>query len=146
MKYLPAVKTATILVGLALFAMLVQGYHPGAEDDGVYLAAIKKDLNPALYPHDADFFRVQLQATIFDKVIADSIRLTHLFRLSHLSVGVTILLWQFASVVLILWGCLRIARRVFVETHAQWAAVAFVAALLTLPVAGTALYLDDQYL
>ncbi|MGO9862275.1 MAG: DUF6798 domain-containing protein [Terriglobales bacterium] len=146
MKYLPAAKTATILLGLALFAMLVQGYHPGAEDDGVYLAAIKKDLSPALYPHDADFFRVQLQATIFDKVIAGSIRLTQLSHLYHLSVGVTILLWQFASVVLILWGCLRIARRVFVETHAQWAAVAFVAALLTLPVAGTALYLDDQYL
>jgi hypothetical protein len=140
MKYLSAAKTATILLGVTLFALLVQGYHPGVEDDGVYLAAIKKDLNPALYPYDADFFRVQLQATIFDKLIAGSIRLT------HLPAGVMILLWQFVSVVLILWGCLRIARRVFVETHAQWAAVAFVGALLALPVSGTALYLDDQYL
>ena len=140
MKYLSAAKTAAILVGLALLAFLVQGYHPGVEDDGVYLAAIKRDLNPALYPHDADFFRVQLQATIFDKLIAGSIRLT------HLPAEVTILLWQFVSVVLTLWGCLRIARRIFPETHAQWAAVGLVAALLTLPVSGTALYLDDQYL
>src|ERR1039457_5901629 len=140
MKGHSGAKTLAILVGLSLFAFLVQGYHPGAEDDGVYMAAIKNDLNPALYPHDADFFRVQLQATIFDKLIAGSVRLT------HLPLGAMLLLWQFASIALILWGCLRIARRVFVESHAQWAAVAFVAALLTLPVAGTGLYLDDQYL
>ena len=140
MKDSSAAKTLLILVGVSLLAFLVQGYHPGVEDDGVYLAAIKRDLNPALYPHDADFFRVQLQATIFDKLIAGSIRLT------HLPAGVTILLWQFTSVVLILWGCLRISRRVFAESHAQWAAVAFIAALLTLPVSGSALYLDDQYL
>jgi hypothetical protein len=140
MKVHLATKTLLMLLGLTLFAILIQGYHPGVEDDGVYLAAIKKDLNPALYPHDADFFRLQLQATIFDKLIAGSIRLT------HLPLGVTILLWQFLSVFLLLWGCLRVGRRVFVESHAQWAAVALVAALLTLPVAGTALYLDDQYL
>jgi hypothetical protein len=140
MKHHLATKTLILLLGLTVFAILIQGYHPGVEDDGVYLAAIKKDLNPALYPYDADFFRLQLQATIFDKLIAASVRLT------HLPLGATILLWQFASVFLLLWGCLRISRRVFVEPHAQWAAVAFVAALLTLPVAGTALYLDDQYL
>jgi len=140
MKDSSAAKTLLILVGVSLLAFLVQGYHPGVEDDGVYLAAIKKDLTPALYPHDADFFRIQLQATIFDKLIAGSVRVT------HLPPGVTILLWQFASIVLILWGCLRICRRVFVEPHTQWAGVAFIAALLTLPVSGSALYLDDQYL
>ena len=140
MKDHSAAKTLLLLVSVTLLAFLVQGYHPGVEDDGVYLAAIKKDLNPALFPHDADFFRVQLQATIFDKVIAGSVRVT------HLPVGEMVLLWQFVSIALILWGCLRIARRAFAESHAQWAAVAFVAAVLTLPVAGTALYLDDQYL
>src|ERR1017187_2049815 len=98
MKHHLATKTLILLLGLPVFAIMVQGYHPGVEDDGVYLAAIKKDLNPALYPHDTDFFRVQLQATIFDKLIAGSIRLT------HLPAGWVILLWQFVSVVLILWG------------------------------------------
>ena len=140
MKDQSAAKTLLLLASVTLLAFLVQGYHPGVEDDGVYLAAIKKDLNPALYPHDADFFREQLQATIFDKVIAGSVRLT------SLGVGKTVLLWQFISIALILWGCLRIARRIFTESHAQWAAVALVAGLLTLPIAGTALYLVDQYL
>jgi hypothetical protein len=140
LKTYPRIRKFFLLIALTSFAILVQGYHPGVEDDGVYLAAIKKDLNPALYPHDADFFRVQLQATIFDKLIAGSIRLT------HLPAGMGILLWQFVSVFLVLWGCLRISRRVFAEDYSQWAAVSAISALLTLPVAGTALYLDDQYL
>jgi hypothetical protein len=119
--------------------MLIQGYHPGVEDDGVYLPAIKKNLDPALYPHDSDFFQVQLQATVFDKLLAASVRI------SHLGVGWTLLLWQFVSILLLLWTCRELSRRCFPEAHAQWAAVSFLAVLLTLPVAGTALFIVDQY-
>jgi len=125
---------------LAAFAMLVQGYHPGLEDDAFYLAAIKQNLNPPLFPHDADFFRVQFQATVFDKLIAFSLRWTHV----PLEWG--ILFWQWGVTFLILWGCWRISRRCFAEVHAQWAAVTLVAVLLTLPVSGTGLSLTDQYL
>ena len=128
------------LVLLAAFAMLVQGYHPGLEDDAFYLAAIKQNLNPALFPHDAEFFRVQFQATVFDKLIAFSLRWTHV----PLEWG--ILCWQWGTTFLVLWGCWRISRRCFAEVHAQWAAVALVAVLLTLPVSGTALSLTDQHL
>ena len=120
--------------------MLVQGYHPGLEDDAFYLAAIKHNLNPALFSHDADFFRVQFQATVFDKLIALSLRWTHV----PLEWG--ILFWQWCVTFLILWGCWRISRRCFAEVHAQWAAVTLVAVLLSLPVSGTGLSLTDQYL
>ncbi len=125
---------------LAGLAMLVQGYHPGLEDDAFYLAAIKQDLNPSLFPHDADFFRVQFQATLFDKVVAFSLRWTH----APLAWG--ILFWQYGVTCLILWGCWRISRKCFVEAHAQWAAVTLVAVLLSLPVSGTGLSLTDQHL
>ncbi len=128
------------LLLLAAFAILVQGYHPGLEDDAFYLAAIKQNLNPSLFPHDADFFRVQFQATVFDKLIAFSLRWTHV----PLAWG--ILFWQWGVTFLILWGCWRISRRCFVEEHAQWAAVTMVAVLLSLPVSGTGLSLTDQYL
>jgi hypothetical protein len=133
-------KSLGILLLLAAFAILLHGYHPGIEDDGVYLPAIKRHLNPQLYPHDFEFFTLQLQATVFDKLIAGSIRLT------HSPVGVGVLLWHFVSIFLLLWGCWQISRRCFNEPHAQWAAVSTVAVLLTMPVAGTALYLGDQYL
>src|SRR5262249_46645 len=120
--------------------VLIAGYHPGAEDDGVYLAAIKHDLNPALFPHDSEFFTVQLQGTIFEELIAGSVRL------SHLPVSYFALVGHYLAILLVLWGCWRISCRCFTETHAQWAAGSLVAALLTLPVAGSALYLVDQNL
>ena len=63
-------KPLLILI-FTVLGFLVMGYHPGIEDDGVYLAAVKADLQPALYPHDSDFFRLQLQATVFDRWMAD---------------------------------------------------------------------------
>lgn len=133
-------RNLALLVLATTLALLIQGYHPGLEDDAFYLAAIKRDLNPALFPHDADFFRLQFQATIFDKAVAYSVRLT------HLPLGVTVFVWQFVTILLILWGCLAIARRCFSVPHAQWAAVAMVAVLLTIPVSGTGISLVDQYL
>jgi hypothetical protein len=56
------------------------------------------------------------------------------------------LLFQFASILLIVFACFSIARRLFAEARAQWAGVAMVAAMFTLPVAGTALYILDQHL
>ncbi len=133
-------RTIAVLLLLTAAAIAIQGYHPGLEDDAYYLAAIKRDLNPALYPHDADFFRLQFQATIYDKLIAASIRLT------HLPPDVTIFLWQFATTLAILAACLAIARRIFTKPEAHWSAVATVAALLTIPVSGTGISLTDQYL
>lgn len=129
-----------VLATLTAFAFLLMGYHPGLEDDAFYLAAIKKNLNPALFPHDAEFFRLQFQATIFDKLVAFSVRL------AHLPLAWTVLLWQFVAILLLLLGCWRISRRCFSEAPAQWASVATIAVLLTLPVSGTGITLADQYL
>jgi hypothetical protein len=130
----------SLLALLSLFAFVVMGYHPGLEDDAFYLAAIKRNLNPSLFPHDSEFFRLQFQATVFDKLIAFSARLT------HLPLDWTCLLWQLAAIFLLLHGCWRIARRCFSQPPAQWAAVTTVAVLLTLPVSGIAVDLADQYL
>ena len=135
--------SASHLAGLALlttFSILLMGYHPGLEDDAFYLAAIKRNLNPSLFPHDAEFFRLQFQATIFDKLIAWSVRLT------HLPLAWAVLLWQFAAIFLLLHGCWRISRRCFSRPEAHWAAVTTIAVLLTLPVSGIAMTLADQYL
>lgn len=134
-------KRNILLIGiLSIAAFVVMGYHPGIEDDGVYLSAVKSDLHPALYPYDSEFFRVQLQATMFDKWVAGFCQLT------HIPVTGAELLWQLASIALIMIGCWSITRTLFSETRAHWAGVALLGAMLTLPVAGTALYLADQHL
>ncbi|HTW78871.1 MAG TPA: DUF6798 domain-containing protein [Terracidiphilus sp.] len=123
-----------------VLSFAVMGYHPGLEDDGIYLTAVKARLNPALYPYNADFFRLQMQATVFDGAMAWFVRVT------GVPVAWAELFWQLASIFTILWACHSIARRLFREAAAQWSAVAMVGAMLTLPVTGTALLLVDQHL
>jgi hypothetical protein len=128
------------LLFLTLLAFLVMGYHPGFEDGAVYLAAVKAKLNPALFPHDAQFFTLQMQASLFDTALADFVRL------SHIPLAWAELFWQFAALFLILWASRRIAAILFDQASAQWAAVAMLGAMFTLPVAGTALNIADQHL
>jgi hypothetical protein len=137
-RYFPVNFLLTLFFTTLGFA--VMGYHPGFEDDGIYLTAVKSNLNPALYPHDPGFFRIQMQASFFDKWVAQFVRWT------SIPVAATEFLWQFASLALIVFGCWSIARRLFPEARAQWAGVAMVSAMFTLPVAGTALFLVDQHL
>jgi hypothetical protein len=131
------------LPGVLLFTVLgflVMGYHPGLEDDGIYLPAVKADLNPALFPHNAKFFRLQMQATVFDGLM------THFVRWTRMPLEWAELIWQLAALFLILWAVKKIANLLFRDTGARWAGVAMVAGVFTLPVAGTALYMADQHL
>lgn len=128
------------VLAFTVLGFLVMGYHPGLEDDAVYLASVKAELHPALFPYNAAFVRMQTQATIFPGWIA------HFASFTHLSAAWAELLWQFIGLFAIVWACHGIARRLFAESSAQWAGVAAVTALFTLPVAGTALYLVDQHL
>ena len=137
----PSLLRASLLLAvLTVLGVLVAGYHPGAEDDGVYLAAIQHDLNPALFRADADFFTLQLQATVFDKLLAASVRVT------HLPVAWMVLAWHLAAIFGILAACYRIASRCFEHEYARWCGVALVAVFFTMPVSGTALYIVDQNL
>jgi hypothetical protein len=128
------------LLLLTAFGFLVMGYHPGAEDDSLYLAAIKADVNPALFPHDAAFFQLQMRTSVFAAWMA------HFVLGTGIPVAWAVLLWQWVCLFVALWSCWSIVGRLFEETTARWAGVAMVAAMFTLPVAGTGLYLMDQHL
>jgi hypothetical protein len=139
----PRKRFTSDLIGVLFFTalgFLVTGYHPGLEDDGLYLAAVKANLNRALFPYNADFFRLQMQATQFDRWMADFVRW------SRMPVAWAELFWQLVALFLILWTVKKIANRLFAEASARWAGVALVAAMFTLPVSGTALYMVDQHL
>jgi hypothetical protein len=131
---------AFALLGLTAAAVLVHGYHPMVEDAEIYVPAIRYVLNPGLYAHDSAFFVGQTKLSIFPQIIALSIRI------SHFSLDWALLAWHALSIFLLLGACWRITELCFPSRRCQWFGVALVAALLTLPVAGTALYIMDQYL
>jgi hypothetical protein len=129
-----------LVLAFSLLGFVVMGYHPGIEDDGIYLTAIKADLNPALYSHDAAFFKLQMRTSVFDTWMA------HFVRWTGIPVLWAELLGQSLSILLVVWACWSIVRQLFQDAAARWAGVAMVAAMFTLPVAGTALYIMDQHL
>ncbi len=133
-------KSGVLLVLLAVGALLVHGYHPYVEDAEIYLPGIEHILKPSLFPTGQEFFRLHAGMTLFPNLVAYSLRITHV----NFEVG--LLVWQFASVFLLLLSCWKLSGLLFGNKRAQWGSACLIAALLTTPVAGTALYIMDQYL
>ena len=125
---------------LTLGTLMVHGYHPWAEDSAIYVPGIEKILHPALFPFNSQFFESHAHLTFFPNLIAASVSV------SHLPLDVVLFFWQLASIFLLLLACWQLVGRCFSEQSARWAGVALIAALLTLPIAGTALYIMDQYI
>jgi hypothetical protein len=135
-----AFRPICILLLLTAAAMLIHGYHAGVEDQDVYLAAVNKSLSPELYPVNSVFFTEQMKSSLFIQAVAGSVRLT------GIPVPWALLLWQAGSTLLVLLGCWRVASACFESEAARWAGVLLVTVLLTMPIAGTALFLVDPYL
>jgi hypothetical protein len=133
-------KDLFFLLLLTLGALLVHGYHPWVEDAEIYLPGVEKILQPALFPVNSQFFESHAHLTLFPNFIASSVRL------SHLPLDAVLFIWQWTSIFLFLLACWQLIGKCFADSRARWAGVSMVAALLTLPVAGTALYVMDQYI
>jgi len=131
--------TARLLL-LTLGALAIHGYHPFAEDAEIYLPGVQKQLHPELFPFHTEFFQTQGNLTLFSRLIAGSVRLT------HLPFEYALFVWHLLSIFLLLLVSWKLATRFFDSQAARWGAVTLLAALLTLPLAGTALYILDQYL
>src|SRR5207244_8924256 len=93
--------SALALLLLTASVILIHGYHLGVEDQTIYLPAIKKILDPSLYPRDAEFFLAQTRPTVFPQIVAATVRI------SRGSIESVMLAWQLFSIFLILAGTLR---------------------------------------
>jgi hypothetical protein len=133
-------KTALTLLAFTVLAVMIHGYHYGIEDEAIYLPAIKKIIDPSLYPRSSEFFMGQARGTALPWIVAGIARIT------HGSLPWIVLLMHFVSIYVFLLGCWMIAVRSFPLARQVWAAVAMITALLTLPVAGSNIYLADQHL
>lgn len=139
-----SVRVAGLLL-LTAIALLIHGYHPYAEDAEIYLPGVLKILHPTLFPLNAAFFSEHAGHTFYPNLMAFSVRAT------HLPLPWAAFLWHLLCIFLLLAASWRLASSLFKEENAGneracWGAAALMATLLTLPVAGTALYVMDQYL
>lgn len=132
--------THAFLLLLTAGAVLVQGYHPFVEDAEIYLPGVETILNPRLFPVGREFFQAHASLTLFPNVLGWFLRLT------HLPFEAGLFLWHVICIYLLLLACRELSEIFFPSERARWGAVCLVAALISIPVAGTALYLMDQYL
>lgn len=133
------VRTVLLLILLTVGGVLISGYHVGVEDQEVYLSAIEKNLDPSAYPFNDTFFAEQMKVALFVPAVAETARVLH-------SVEWALLLWQLLALFGIQLACWKMVGACFESERARWAGMLLLTALLTLPIAGTALYPVDQYL
>ena len=120
-------------------ALAVHGYHPYVEDGGLYLAGIKRLLNPHLYPYWSGFVTTHLKFSLFAPMVAGAVRL------SHLGLMTVMLLLYVGSTWLTLFAGWMLTSRCACSVRQCVGAVTVLALTLTIPVAGTSLMLMDPY-
>lgn len=128
-----------LVSGLTIFALAVHGYHPSAEDGGLYLAGVKRLLDPALYPHQTAFVLEPARFSLFATAVAA------LARISHLPLPWVMLALHLVSIWTTLFAAWLLASRISISPTARAGAVVLLSCWLALPVAGTALLLMDPY-
>jgi hypothetical protein len=132
---------ALLLVSaLTLFSVAVNGYHPYAEDGGLYLAGVKRLLDPTLYPLQTAFVLEPMRFSLFAPLLAALVRIT------HVSLPVVVLALHLLAIWATLFSAWMLASRCWPRREARAGAIVLLACWLALPVAGTALVLMDPYL
>ena len=127
------------LAALSLVTLLINGYHPLAEDGGLYVAGVQLTLNPSLFPHYTVFVSEHLHFSIFAPVLASIVHLT------HLSLAWVLLITNLFSLWLTFYAAHRVLRRASSNETAQLAGLFLLAAFWSIPIAGTSLLLMDPY-
>jgi hypothetical protein len=133
-------KTGLRLSCLTLLAVLVHGYHLGADDSEIFVPAIKRVADPGLYPFGSEFFMSHARLSLFPNLVGNSARLT------HLPIDLVIFCWHVGCIFLLLLAAWQLLRVCFDSAAAHWGGVALLAGALSVPVAGTALVIMDPYL
>lgn len=128
------------LLLVAIGSVLVHGYHLGADDAAIYVPAVKKAFDPQLYPYGSEFFEHHGRLSIFSSLVSGTAKL------GHMPIDLAIFLWHILGIFLITLAAWRLASLCFQNARARWSAVLMSAAVLTVPVAGTALVIMDPYL
>jgi hypothetical protein len=127
------------ITALSVMALAIHGYHPYAEDGGLYLAGIKKLLDPNLYPYEAGFVTVDQRFSLFGPLVVVLVRLSHLGLMHMMLILYLVTLWM------TLWAAWMIADRCYGSREACYGAVSLLSLWLTMPIAGTSLLLMDPY-
>ena len=130
---------AIVALGTGI-AFLLLGYHPYAEDGGIYAAALAARMDPRLFPAEHLFAVAHTGQSLFIPLLA------LLATVLHLALPSMLLLAFVACLAATIAAARALAGMLFPAVTSQRWAVASLVVALGVPVAGTSLYLCDPYL
>ena len=133
-------RPSVFISGLTLLALLIQGYHPFVDDAAIYIAGIEKVIHPSLFPVHAEYVLPHLKHSLF------SLALGWVVRGLHIPLRYALFISYVASLWLMAYACWRLSCLLFSTARGRAGAMLLMTATLTLPVAGSAIYILDPYL
>lgn len=133
-------KALLLLTALSLIAAALLGYHPYAEDGGIYASALALRLNPSLFPTFRAFAVAHTGKSLFIPVVAEVVQR------SNLSQEVVLLGLYLLSLAATVAAVYQMACALFPERRQQFCAALLFALAMGMPVGGTSLYIADPYL
>src|ERR1700738_601380 len=105
------------LAALAVIALFVHGYHLGVDDAEIYVPAIKKAADPALYNFGSEFFMTHAHLSVFAGLVGNFRRLT------ALPINLAIFLWHVIGIYLLLLASWQLLSVCFRSDEARWGGV-----------------------
>jgi len=140
LRRLPRIPSSLGELLLTPVVLFVHGFHPWANDAGIYVAGIRRMLHPSLYPLNSAFVETFARHSIFAATMAGAVRV------SRLPLTWVLFIAHLLTIFLFLMACRQLAAQLFGGKQVQWCVLLLAAACFTLPVAGTALSVMDPYL
>jgi hypothetical protein len=127
------------LLAISALTFLVHGYHPFADDAGLYVAGIEKLLDPTLFPVGMQFILSETRMESFYPLVIGVTKLLG-------SLESALLLLHLLTVVGFIYGAWYLSGRITECRFCRWTAVCLAGCLFTLPVAGTSIHIMEPYL
>ena len=128
------------LLAVSALTFLVHGYHPFADDAGLYVAGVKKLLDPSLFPVGMRFILSETRIESFYPLV---IGVTKLFGGSLES---ALLLLYLVTLIAFIYGAWYVSGLISDCRFCRWTAVCLAGCLFTLPVGGTSINIMEPYL
>jgi hypothetical protein len=128
------------LLAISALTFLVHGYHPFADDAGLYIAGVKKLLDPTLFPVGMRFILAETRIESFYPLVIG------VTKLLHGSLEGALLLLYLMTLIAFIYGAWYVSGLITDCRFCRWTAVCLAGCLFTLPVAGTSINIMEPYL
>ena len=135
-----SLKQHFLLLAISALTFLIHGYHPFADDAGLYVAGLEKLLDPTLFPVGMRFILSETRIESFYPLV---IGVTKMLGGSLTS---ALLLLYLLTLVAFIYGTWYVSGLITECRFCRWTAVCVAGCFFTLPVAGTSINIMEPYL